>query len=348
MRTSLTAAGRLFPLVYAVVLLLGSALPAESQKFRPTTTFESTFAIVEDQAMYVLGGITQAEHITDQAFMLDLSKSWETKSPAYVKLANGVGLSTAASGISSDRKRWYIYTNGIGYVYDLTTGKTTQILRHSIMTRWGMAGATDTKADIMYIPFAYPNAELTWSTLAWDLRTGRTTSDYRNIPLPMTIPQYAAVWNPFLNAVVYYGTSGFQIYTKKDGWKQLKTGGVSIRHDRASCLASLDGGKTMVLFGGESLTPPSVNGDIYLLEYNGSKKTWNWRQGPSVKPSDARRAPACATSNGQVVIWGGSNRVKNGPQADPASDVLVFNVTANAWTNKFVARSKSSKATKAR
>ncbi|KAG0215143.1 hypothetical protein B0O80DRAFT_425308 [Mortierella sp. GBAus27b] len=322
----------LFSRLLALFLGVSSVLSLPVNPFQPNCTAEATYTSIEGRGLYVQGGYGDSLITVPDAFMIDLSKSWNTDKPLYTEMTPGRRHNYSPGGISSDGQRWVVYVDGLAWLYEAKTKNWTMTFDHHIRGMYALTGVTDPKTDMLYIPFGYPNVDGTMGTLRVDIKAGTAASDFRDFTLPYQ-KLYTASWNSHLNSVVYVSPSGVYSYTWEQGWKQLNTTGLDEVSPRGACLVSVSGGKKMALFGGSNGNETALLTDIYLLDVDKGE----WTKGPAVSIEDARRSPACAGSNDQVVIWGGVSTIKLREFHCPAQQVLVFDVKTTSWTTKYIA-----------
>jgi hypothetical protein len=321
-------------LTITAALLFGASfiLSVHAQSYKPACTNEAAYASVDGKGLYVDGGAYTSKYITNQAFTIDLSRSWNTRRPLYQQKPHGYANNHAAAGVSSDRKWWTLLIGNLVARYNADTNTWYKLVRLPMDKTFGVTGITDPATDVMYVPFAHARKNRRIGTLRIDLRTGKIKNDKRSHSMSHKY-FYSAAWNSILKSVIYVSPSGVFKYTWAHGWDTFTRKGLTKIGHRGQCLVSVNGGKKMVLFGGISADQKRVTGDIFILDVE--KRVW--AKGPSAPPGTARTAPSCAGSNGQVVIWGGSTSPHQLVHHCPAREVLVFSVHTNKWTNKYVA-----------
>ena len=319
-------------LTMSVALLLGasSVLSVNAQTFKPTSTSQSAYSSIDGKALYVQGGVFKTSGTTNQAFVVDLSQSWDTSNPVYQQLQPGYVHNHAAGGVSSDRKWWTVLIGNLVARYSADANAWDPLVTISMDKTFGVTGATDPATDMMYIPFAYAkNGDI--ATVRINLKTGEVKNDSRGHSMKHK-SLYSTAWNALRESVIYVSPSGVYEYQWAEGWSAFTKNGLSKIGLRGQCLVSVNGGKKMVLFGGTTMDQNDVIGDIFILDVE--KQVWT--KGPNAPAGGARTAPSCAGSNGQVVIWGGSTTVDPNPTYSD-QQMLVFNVNTNKWTDNYVA-----------
>ncbi|KAF9938410.1 hypothetical protein BGZ65_012854 [Modicella reniformis] len=264
-----------------------------------------------------------------QTFMIDLSVSWNTSFPAYKALSLGPSQHYSPSAISADGKKWFTLAAGVGHVYDLDTNKWSKIFTNKAMEKlWGRGAATDPTTGLVYIPFAYPNSDGTFSMLKVNLTDGTYTSDNSTQTLPQQ-NQYAVAWSAPLRSLVYVIDGGVYTYNSTDGWKNyitLPNGAPS----HGSCLVAANRGLQLVLFGGFSTTSNTPLSDIYILDVVASR----WRKGASAPASDRRQSPACGISNDYFIAWGG-DIASHSDVVAPANQIVIYDLRTHTWTTEY-------------
>ncbi|KAK3805869.1 MAG: hypothetical protein J3Q66DRAFT_375610 [Benniella sp.] len=325
-------------LAYILTLLTLSSILVRAQSYQPTIATQTASAFIDGHGLFILSGVTPSHSLSYQTFMIDLSVSWNTNSPVYKPLSIGPLQSYSPSAISADGDKWFTMVKGVGQVYDIRTDKWTQIstntntntnTNNTMEQLWGRGAATDPVTGLIYIPFAFPNGNSSYSMLKVNLTDGSIASDNTTQTL-QTQDQYAVAWSTPLRSLVYVGEDGAYTYNSTNGWKLFSTppkGTLPL----GSCLVPANGGSQMILFGGYSKTTNVTLGDIYILDV----ATSTWKMGPSVPIPDRRQTPACAVSNDHFIAWGGNAAVGNDVVA-PANMTLVYNLKTNTWTTEYV------------
>lgn len=299
--------------------------------FQPTIATRAASAFIDGRGLYISSGIKPPRSVSQQTFMIDLSVSWNTGAPAYKALSTGPAQNNSASAISADGKKWFTLAAGVGQVYDMSTDKWTVIFANKAMEKlWGRGAATDPTTGLVYIPFAYPNSDGTFSMLKVDLEDGSISRDNSTRTLPNPA-QYAVAWSTPLRSLVYVMEGGMYTYNSINGWKNFTTS-PKFTLPMGSCLVAANGGSQMVLFGGYSKATNVTLSNIYILDV----ATSTWTIGPSAPISDRRQTPACAVSNDHFIAWGGDTIVGTEVVA-PTNLTVVYNLRTSTWTTEYVA-----------
>ncbi|KAG0237267.1 hypothetical protein B0O80DRAFT_495068 [Mortierella sp. GBAus27b] len=287
----------------------------------------SSYASKDGVALYIQGGETPEGPMSNQTFMIDLSVSWNTSSPAYKPLPLSVVQSGSPSALSVDGSKWMTLYVNLGYTYDTKSSSWSLPLNMTgVSGTYALKAVTDPTTGLIYVPFGFPNPGGNRSTLIMNLENNSFSSDNRTFVLPQQ-EGYALTWNEKLQKAVYYIDKGGYTFDPLTGWKELVTQG-DFQYTQGGCLASMNGGANVVFFGG------SINStatDIFVLDV----ATLKWRRGPSVPMRDGRTTGACAVSNNQFIIWGGANRL-NGAFSAPEHEALVYDLITDSWTQEYV------------
>jgi hypothetical protein len=323
----------------AVILALGvSIVSVHAQPYQPTCTREAAYASLEGRGLYILGGV--AKSLTAEAYMIDLSESWDVNKPKYKRLPDGYNHNYSPSGITSDGKLWTVLIGYQAKRYSSESNTWKEIFQFGNHGLYALTGATDHKTNMMYIPFGYANADGTRGMLRVDLKTGDTTSD-RRLFAPSFAAKYATAWNPLRKSLIYIGVSDVLEYTWEHGWKPFFKEGLDMLPIWTSCLVSVSGGTKMALVGGVGKDDKPI-GDIYVLDL-AKKGKERWIKAPvdsKMKAEIARSSAACGSTGDQVIISGG-NAIS--PQLGfecPKKQTIVFNVKTMKWMDRYVAPKK--------
>ncbi|KAK3805864.1 MAG: hypothetical protein J3Q66DRAFT_375604 [Benniella sp.] len=331
-----------FRALQAVILVIGasSILSVHAQSFQPTCPIEAAYASLEGRGLYVQGGVFNSGQEHNEAFMIDLSESWDINKPKYKKLPNGFNHSYTPSGITSDGKLWTVLASEVGVRYSADSNSWKEIFRFDTYGLFGLTGATDHETNMMYIPFGFANADRTKGMLRVDLKTGDTTSDRKSYPMNKQ-DQYAAAWNPLRKSVIYVGDNNVLEYTWEQGWKPFFKEGLDVLPYWDGCLVSVSGGKKMALFGGASADGNPI-GDIYVLDLTKKgKERWTKASVDSTQKSQiARLRASCGSTGDQVIISGGSAIPRGRGFQCSKQRTLVFNVETMKWMDRYVAPKK--------
>lgn len=280
--------------------------------------------------MYVLSGGDINGLIANQAFMIDLSVSWNTVSPAYKTLPLGPGSNWFPAAMSADGQTWFVLVNGGAYVFDIRSSQWSLAFEYTdVKGQFGLGAATDPDTGKIFIPFGYKKPDGTFNMLIVDLKSKSYTSDNDDFTLPEK-SVYAIAWNTLLKGLLFLNENGMYMRSST-GWKNFN-GPPGLTATNAYCMVSSTSGSKVVLFGGYSQSLNASVGDIFILDV----ATLTWKKGPSTSPSDVRRSPACAISNNYFIAWGGDTG--NVARIVPATNILlVYDLRTDRWTSQYIA-----------
>jgi len=324
----------LFTYTISVLFSLSSHLSVHAQTFQPFLTVQPANAFVDGKALYVLGGGTKEGALTEQTFMIDLSVSWNTTSPAYKKLPNVASSNWIPSAMSADGQKWFVFVNSIGYVYDTVGGLWTRAFQEpgaNVAGFFGRAATTDPATGLIYIPYGYLKPDGTWGMMIVDL-TNNTYSAGNDMNFVAPDDNtYSVTWIPALKSLLYAYENAMYLYNPTDGWRSFN-GPAGFRAQEGFCLVTSSSGSKVVLFGGYSLSLNATIGDMFILDV----PTLTWKKGTSSPPRDVRRYHACALSNDQLIVWGGDTG--NWLFILPAEHLTtVYDLKTDKWVTNYVA-----------
>ncbi|KAG0243989.1 hypothetical protein BGX31_010024 [Mortierella sp. GBA43] len=253
--------------------------------------------------MFVLGGQTTAGQDSLQAFMIDLTKSWNASTPAYQVLPEGPRSEGYPSAMTADGN-WVSIVNDTCYVYNVAAKSWKSILTNSNFSVLpsGHKATADPDTGLVYIPYGY-GPPLTRLMVELNINT----KTFKTSAMPTAIQGlnlFMVAWSAVNKVMVFVApiANGIYQYSPTQGWKNLATKGDVPPIRRTGCLASFDGGKKMVLTGGYSPFTSTTLGDIYILDM----ASLTWKAGPNITN-------------------------------EYTTDTLVYNLTTNTWTNNYVA-----------
>ena len=285
-------------LLSIVLLSLSPCLPTHVHSFTPVLTVQPGSAFAEGKALYVLSGADANGRLTHQTFMIDLSVSWNTTSPAYKLLPEGPYSNGIPSAMSADGQKWLALVRGEGHVFDIQTNTWTVVFNYTDAHLLnGRGAATDPVTGNVFIPFK--NLAGTQSILIVDLQTNSYQGDNSIYTVPDTYSN-AVTWNSQLKSLLLFSSGTMYAYTMSGGWKTFNSPS-GIQASSSSCMVSSSSGSKVVLFGGYSSSLNATVGDIFILDVT----TLTWKKGTSTAPRDVRRSAACALSGDYFVVWGG-------------------------------------------
>jgi len=314
-----------------ILVSLSPNLSVHAQSFNPYLTTQAGNAFVDGKALYILNGRTVDGIAAQQAFVIDLSVSWNTSYPAYKVLPQGPGANWFPTAMSADGQKWFALVNGVGHVFDIRTNQWNQVFTNTgAKGISGHAAATDPVSGKIYIPFAYRMPDGTFNMLVVDLEDESQTSDISNFTLPEQT-SYAVTWSAQLRSLLFLNENGMYMYSLSGGWRNI-SGPPDLTATSGYCMVSSSSGSKVALFGGHSKSTNTLQSDIYVLDV----PTLTWKKGSPAPLRDARRYPACALSNGHFIAWGGemSNATTNAPSGNM---LLVYNIVTDTWTSDYIA-----------
>jgi hypothetical protein len=300
------------------------SLSIYAQSFRPAPGSGFCSGFVEGQGLYVTNSYGPDNNLTTQAFMIDLSVSWNTSNPVYKKLPGGPKIEVGNTACTlSNNDSLFILADSTGYVYNITSNAWSVFQNSNFDSNAGYNAATsDPVSGLVYIPTNGKDFQGKEVVLTLDLRTGivKTTE----LLLIDTDVFQAVAWSTALKCMVVFFMSDYVPITftpsetnkPTKGWGELPNKGM--KEDMAwNCIAPAYGGSKMVLFGSDLF---SENVAVYIFDVI----NLTWKKGPSIKqPFDDS---ACAITGDQFIIWGGES-----------GNTLVYNMKTAKWTTSFIA-----------
>lgn len=326
-----TLRGAFLLLSYTISALLSLSPQPSYAQYKPELTVQSGNGFLEGRALYILSGGTVAGMISGQCFMVDLSVSWTTAAPVYKTLTVGPGANLFPSSMTADGQKWFVMVKGTGSFYDIASGRWTQFFAYPGASKnYGRAAATDPVTGKIYIPFQYLKPDGSYGMLIVDPKDGSINTDTWDFKGPDQ-STYAVTWNAVLQSLLYSGGNTMYSYSETGGWQNFNAP-TGIQTSHSSCMVSSTTGSKVVFFGGYSEGLNATVGDIFILDV----ATVTWKKGPSTPARDVRRAPACAISNDQFIVWGGDTG--NTPTIVPPENImLVYSLQTDTWINSYTA-----------
>ncbi|KAI7819284.1 hypothetical protein BC939DRAFT_460317 [Gamsiella multidivaricata] len=347
------------------------------QSFQPTLTTGATSAFVENQNLYILGGVPSTYTSTNsiiptttipQAFVLDLSVSWNSSNPIIQQLPDGptttspsltgedgwVGWGTAGmvSTLSADAQTWFVAFNDPAYQYSTSSATWTLGLSLDNLTtntdlplsRGASAAVTDPDTGLVYMFSNTDPASDNPLVRRLDLNTG--TID--NIPMDnddalddRVSAIVSAIWSaPQKQILVIEEHNPIRLLAFTPNitnatWSILNTTGDIPATRTGACFVSSAGGAQAVYFGGFSTNSPTAMNDIYILDI----PSMTWKRGPDAPSTDARGGAACAVSSDHFLAWGGSSTIPN--TDSPMEALVIYNLRTQSWTSEYISSSSS-------
>ncbi|KAF9916893.1 hypothetical protein BX616_002506 [Lobosporangium transversale] len=301
---------------------------------------------IEGKGLYISGGAPQPETATSQAFMIDLSVSWNASSPVYRPLADGPYGLSIPSALSADGENWFLLVNSTGHVYNMRTGSWDTIfasVRIGTELAFGIAAVTDPNTGIIYIPNGHEEVHpfKQWSMLTVDVKAKK----FDNVPMMQGLNRtglYAVAWSNVRGEFILTGgfAPGIFAYSPKNGWSALNVSGSIPSHRHSQCLVPAYGGKKLIMFGGHSSAMGLTLNDLHILDV----ASLTWTAAPSIDALNRRQESACAVSGDYLIVWGGRN---TGTVEDfmASKTPLIFNMKTNKWTSTYIAPRSSTTTT---
>ncbi|KAF9363242.1 hypothetical protein BGX34_004590 [Mortierella sp. NVP85] len=308
-----------------VTFLLGASFSpfAHAQKFQPTPGYQPCSVFIEGQGFYIFGGGTlPILAAVTQAFMIDLSVSWETSDPAYKMLRDGPGAVLATCTLLPNGEDIFILDLGVPYIYTVKSNSWETILHNKLPMDRGMVSATDPESKLTYV--VQRPASDTGIATVYTLDLAAKTLNGTTMPNMKLEPFFLAAWSAHLRSMLFFlSTSQLYIFTpskvsgSSHGWSILKTTGDQYP-TYPLCFVPAYGGSKMVIYTFNKI------GAIYLLDVT----TRTWKKGAL---STSSGGTACAVSGDQFIVWGGFDN------NELISRTQVYDMKTDKWTSKYVA-----------
>ncbi|KAK3809528.1 MAG: hypothetical protein J3Q66DRAFT_373774 [Benniella sp.] len=303
------------------------SLSVYAQSFRPAPGPGSCSGFIEGQGLYVTNSYGPENNLTTQAFMIDLSVSWNTSNPVYKKLPGGPKIENPTCTMANNDSL-FVLVDSTGYVYNVTSNAWSVLQNSNFDSNAGYNVATsDPVSGIVYIPTNGMDFQGKEVVLTINLRTGIVNTT--ELLLMDTDVFEVVAWSTALKRMVVFCAADYEPITftlsetnkPTKGWGSLPNKGIK-EFIAWNCMAPAYGGSKMVLFGCDLF---GENGVVYIFDV--IKLTW--KKGPSTKSVGNS---ACAVTGDQFIIWGGEF------DADKVSDAtLVYNMKTDKWTTSFIA-----------
>ncbi|KAK3805856.1 MAG: hypothetical protein J3Q66DRAFT_375595 [Benniella sp.] len=307
-----------------VTFLLGASFSpfAHAQKFQPTPGFQPCSTFIEGQGLYIFGGGTLPSLAAIyQAFMIDLSVSWETSDPVYKMLRDGPGAVLATCTLLPNGEDIFILDLGVPYIYTVKSNSWETILHNKLPTDRGMVSATDPESKLTYVVQGLVNNTGIGTMYTLDLAA--KTLNATTMPNMKFEPFFVAAWSAHLRSMLFLSLSQLYIFTpskvsgSSNGWSILETTGDKYSYNPL-CFIPAYGGTKMVIYTFNQI------GAIYILDVT----TRTWKKGAL---STSSGGTSCAVSGDQFIVWGGF--VNN----ELISRTQVYDMRTDKWTSKYVA-----------
>ncbi|KAF9377922.1 hypothetical protein CPC16_011581 [Podila verticillata] len=336
-----------------IILTLSVELVYAQSPFSPFSTGSPASVFIEGKALYIQGGSTQQQNVTSQTFSISLSSSWNTLSPTYTKLLDGLYDSQFPNTLLDDGVTWFALSNNTFFTYNILDGKITRRAPATIFSNFtGLNAMFDRGLGEVIIPNGYNNGQQTTNlyinpgSMSFRVNPTYPLSDISALSL------YSLAWSASTQKTYLFGgwslvggqsSTLYQRSSSTEGnWNRINTTlagsttmtGPSPR--QSSCLVPAFNGAKLILFGG--LGPISsanlsltARSDIFI--YDVAKAEWT--QGADAGATRARASHACGVSGDALIVWGGfTNPIIKGT---PGEVTAVYNLTTNTWVDKFIA-----------
>ena len=319
-----------------LTLLLSIPFRSFVHAFQPIPVASPCFAYVEGQGLYVAGGYTKNSTLS-QAFVLDLSVSWNTSDPVFRKLKNGPTMNHTPCSMFNNGEDLFVLSQATGYIYNVKSDSWTVLHNNIFMDAYTIAGATDLESGIIYIPNGGMDFSGKRVVLALDMKTG-TSSTTAMPPIDIVdLNVISIAWCAYLRSFLFIFQSGLNMHTftpsnvseSSSGWGTLTTKGIGLSGVQSCFFPAYDGTK-MVYFSTDNL-----QGYVVILDM----ATLTWKQGP---PTTALIYAACAVSGDYFIVWGGETDGQlhimdtNTNGGDIPGETLVFNLKKGTWTSRYI------------
>ncbi|KAI8363280.1 hypothetical protein B0O80DRAFT_10115 [Mortierella sp. GBAus27b] len=323
----------LISFTYVLTSIFGASINSyvNAQSFRPVAVITPCATFVEGQGFYILGGAETAEKSAPsiaQAFMIDLSVSWNTSNPVIRKLEDGPGGFQSPCTMTSDNEGIFMLVLGNGYMYNLKSNSWKMFTNNAFpIDIHGSVAVTDPESGLIYFVNGSVDSD---ATRSYVMELDPKTRTVNTIPMPdnMTDSYNSAVWSSPLRSMVFQSTVQKKLYTftpsarssPSRGWKQLKTKGDVELGTYFPCMVSAYGGSKIALYA-----PVDILNAVFILDV----ATLTWTRSSLVPGTFGS---ACGVSGDQLIVWGGTMVNSN------ATDrTLVYDMKAGTWSTTYTA-----------
>ncbi|KAG0025395.1 hypothetical protein BGZ81_007204 [Podila clonocystis] len=316
-----------------ILILSTYIVPAvQGQAYTPATTYNSASVFIEGKAMFIQSGMTFAGR-TQQAFSIDLSKSWNVASPLYTKMKDGFFSVAMPNTLLADGESWFLVANS---THSATYNVRTEAITYKASTMAfnispGLKAVADPANDNIIIP----NGALTPAS-ATALLYGHSDTFTLTLAL-LDVPAYgySIAWSASAKTAFVFGgqvgTSlsnffGRWVNTGNYTWERISSTGLNPVGREMGCMVPAYNGAKLVLFGGRTTTG-SLN-DIWVYDVLASK----WEEGSPGGPKRSRSGHACAVSGDYLIVWGGVLMAIE----TPGDYTSLYNLVTNTWVDQYV------------
>ncbi|KAG0034173.1 hypothetical protein BGZ81_005878 [Podila clonocystis] len=334
------------PIVFIFVSLALTVGVVDAQSpFQPVSTGDSGSVFVEGKALYIQGG-TIIQNTTNQTFSISLQYSWNTTSPIYTKLPDGLSDSHFPNTLLLDGTTWFAISDKTFVTYDTLTGNITRRGPAKIYSNFvGLSAMFDRNLSEVVIPNGFTNGARP-STMY--VNPGDLTIRAGTLADVPGLARFALAWSESAQKGFLYGGSSTEglyanLYQREQtlfgSWIPINTtldglaiGGPMARE--SACLVPAFNGTKLIMFGGSGIRPPTLYNvglsDIYI--YDVAKASWT--KGTDAGATRARAAHACAVSGDALIVWGGFTDLTS--KQPPKEVIAVYNLTRREWVDKFI------------
>jgi len=224
------------PTLLAFILTLLFGLPfrhfvcASITYDRPFITYEPCYTSV-GQALYVIGGNFSLGRMHHQAFVLDLSVSWNTDNPVVRQLQDAPKVPDAACTMFNNGEDLFLLSMGTGYIYNIKSDSWKVLQNNNFIDGAYIKMATDPESGIIYTPNGGMDFSGRQVVLALDMTAGTINAlPWPGIDLGFMSIAWCAPLGRFLivSMSYYYGLETFTpsiVSESSNGWRTLNTTG---------------------------------------------------------------------------------------------------------------------------
>ncbi|KAK3815087.1 MAG: hypothetical protein J3Q66DRAFT_402054 [Benniella sp.] len=318
----------------AMCLQTGKSAIPPPPGFQPIPVAYPAYASIEGQGFYIIGGAKEAVTGTSitQAFMIDLSVSWNASDPVFKKLPEGPGPAFAPTTVLSDGDIFTLHI-GVGYIYKVKSNSWTLFGNSKFPFQTGYA-ATNPESGLVYIAFG------TNSTLHVLDPNAKTLSTLKVPRLTNVADTQELVWSAHLRSVILSTADPNIMYVftpskaseSSQGWSLMNTTGFQPTKTflLQACFVPAYGGSKVititVLDGSNSTTSMAQILDI---------PTRKWTASPTMA---LRAGSACGVSGDYFIVWGGGRVTDLERFTD---GIVVYNMKTNEFVSEYTAPSVS-------
>ncbi|KAF9363622.1 hypothetical protein BGX34_003702 [Mortierella sp. NVP85] len=287
------------------------------------------------QGLYVIGGAKEAITGTSitQAFMIDLSVSWNASDPVFKKLPEGPGPAFSPTTVLSDGDIFTLHI-GIGYIYKVKSDSWTLFGNSKFPIQTGYA-ATNPESGLVYIAFG------TNSTLHVLDPSSKTLSTLKVPRLTNVADTQAVIWSAHLRSVILstadptilYVFTPSKVSEPSHGWSLMNTTGYQPTRTflLSACFVPAYGGSKVI-----TITVVNDSNRTTSMAQILDIPTRKWTASPTMA---LRAGSACGVSGDYFIVWGGG-RVDDLERF--TDGIVVYNMKTNEFVSEYTAPSVSS------